>query len=169
MSWKLIGPPIHEGEDERELKREFARFVVANPDLEDQAGYHVFPDPADYGRAMQAQIWVHDPLVRTEMLRLKGSEAEVRIMLPTKEQLIKEVHDRAKSAEDKEAVNFYKLQAELCGFTTKAPLVDNRTINVLRVPTRDVTPEDDADFDVKFEAQQTKLVRDARSNRQIAA
>lgn len=169
MSWKLIGPPIHEGEDERELKREFARFVVANPDLEDQAGYHVFSAPEDFGRAMQAQVWLHDPLVRTEMLRLKSSDEEVRIMLPTKEQLIKEVHDRAKTADDKEAVNFYKLQAELCGFTTKAPLVDNRTINVLRVPTRDVTPEDDADFDVKFEAQQQKLVADARSPRQIAA
>lgn len=169
MSWHTSGPPIHEGEDERELKREFARFVVANPELESQAAYHVFNAPEDFGRAMQAQVWIHDPFVRTEMLRLKASDEEVRIMLPTKEQLIKEVHDRAKSAEDKEAVNFYKLQAELCGYTTKAPLVDNRTINVLRVPTRDVTPEDDADFDKKFKAQQVQLVADARSVRTIAA
>lgn len=35
----------------------------------------------------------------------------------------------------------------------------------LVVPPRDVTLEDDADFERKFEAQQLRLVREARSTR----
>jgi hypothetical protein len=35
----------------------------------------------------------------------------------------------------------------------------------LIVPPRDRTPEDNADFEVKFLAQQTKLVAEARSER----
>jgi hypothetical protein len=35
----------------------------------------------------------------------------------------------------------------------------------LVVPPRDVTPEDDADFERKFEMQQMQLVRDVRSVR----
>jgi hypothetical protein len=75
------------------------------------------------------------------------------------------------AADHKDRVAALRLCAEVEGAIQKGPAIvnDNRTINVLRVPTRDVTPEDDADFDRKFKAQQTKLVADARSVRQVAA
>lgn len=171
MGWNTSGPPILEGEDERELKRQFAAFLVDNPTLQNEAGYSVFPGSGNHGRAFQANAaWPHDPFVRAEMRRLRGEgeAGDEAILLPSKTRLVQMVYERAAGADDKEALGFFKLAAEICGFVSKAPLVDNRTINVLRVPTRDVTPEDDADFDVKFEAQQTKLIADARA-RPIAA
>lgn len=173
MSWHLSGPPILEGEDERELKRAFARYCFENPGLEREAGYHVFPGRENFGRALQAQVWIHDPIVRAEMNALGSDEDAVASQCPTKEELIKEAWDmtRDPTADQKDRIAALRLCAEMNGAIQKGPgvVVDNRTINVLRVPTRDVTPEDDADFDLKFKAQQTKLVADARSTRQIAA
>lgn len=171
MSWHQSGPPILEGEDERELKLAFARYCFENPDLENEAGYAVFPGRENFGRALQAQVWLHDPVVRAERRRLGGTEAEVKVALPTKEQLAKEVVDRARGAvEDKDAVAAYKLAADILGYAEKAPMIDNRTINILKVPARvGTSKEEQDDWGRRFKAQQTKLVADARSARPIAA
>lgn len=170
MSWHLSGPPLFEGEDERELKLAFARYCFENPDLENEAGYHVFPGRENFGRAMQAQVWLHDAVVRAERRRLGGTEGEVKTSLPTKEAYAKEVIDRARGADDKEAIGLYKLGADILGYAEKAPLIDNRTINILKVPARvGTSPEEQDDWGRRFKAQQTKLVADARSARPIAA
>jgi hypothetical protein len=173
MSWHLSGPPILEGEDERELKLAFARYCFENPGLEREAGYHVFPGRDNFGRALQAQAWIHDPIVRAELNAMRGDEDAVDERCPSKADLESEAWDIARNpaVDAKDRIAAIRLAAEMQGAIQKGPAVaiDNRTINVLRVPTRDVTPEDDADFDLKFKAQQTKLVADARSARQIAA
>lgn len=173
MSWHTTGPPILEGEDERELKLAFARYCFDNPGLEREAGYHVFPGRDNFGRALQAQAWIHDPFVRAELNALRGDADEVDDRRPSKSQISGAAWDMANNpaADHKDRIAALRLCAEVEGAIVKGPAIvnDNRTINVLRVPTRDVTPEDDADFDRKFKAQQTRLVADARSVRPQAA
>lgn len=169
MSWHTQGPPLREDEDERELKCQFARFAVENPVLANEAGYHVFPGPENYGRALQANTaWPHCPIVRAEKRRL-AEDGQVSSMLPSPEQVKKAIWDRSNaSIEDKDALAGMRLYCEVEGLIKKGPsaIFDNRTINVLRVPMRDVTPEDDIDFERRFEQHQTALVANVR-NRSI--
>lgn len=170
MSWEIQPPPINEGEDELQLKLQYARMVARNPRERFTGGYKIFPGEHDYGRALQVQAWYFDQIVQDEIGRLTvGDEDD-----DPQEQFETEVMNRARQADDREAIGFYKLAAELKGYVQKGGTninvnQDNRVVNVLRVPTRDITPEDDADFNEKFYAQQTKLIADARSNRPIAA
>lgn len=167
MAWNREQPPIFEGEDELQLKLQYAGIVARNPERRLTAGYEVFPGPENYGRALQAQSWLYDPFVVAEVERLTGEEA-VGEILPSKEAVAKEILDFARETHDgKDKIGAFKLFAEVMGHIAKVPSMvqDNRVINVLRVPTRDLTPEDDADFNARFYAQQTKLVADARSNR----
>lgn len=174
MSWDTTGPPIHEGEDEYALKMRFAEIVAANPERRLSAGYSLFTGPENYGRAMQAQSWLRDPMVVAEIERLQtGTDAAS--ILPTKEAVAKEILNLARELASshgggKDAIGAYKLYGEYVGDIQKVPtaIVDNRVINVLKVPVRDQTPEDDADFDTRFYAQQTKLIADAKSIRTSA-
>lgn len=166
MSWTTTGPPIFEGEDERELKTAYALFCVQHPDLHHDAGYHVFPGPQNAGRALQAyHAWRHDPFVRAEIERLRGTGAAVT--LPSKEEFAAEMWSRSKTADDKDAVKFAEVAGKVLGYiqTGSSVTVDNRTINVLKVPSRVSTVEEKADFAIRFKAQQTRLVADARSSR----
>jgi hypothetical protein len=170
MSWHLQPPPINEGEDEFALKMQYAEIVARDPSQRQLAGYAIFPGAENYGRAMQASAWFYDPVVQAEIARLAGN-GEAAALLPDEDAFAKKVLDRAEqSLEDKDAFAGFRLYAELKGFVKKGPAVvnDNRTINVLRVPTRDVTPEDDEDFERRFEAQQIELVANVRSSAQAA-
>lgn len=174
MGWDTSGPPIFEGEDERELKRAFARYCFDNPGLEREAGYHVFPGRENYGRALQAQVWIHDPSVRAEINALRGDEGEVDECRPSKGELSKAAWDMAHApgADHKDRVAALRLCAEIEGAIQKGPAIvnDNRTINVLRVPTRvGSSPEEQDEWKREFKSQQTKLVADARSARPVAA
>lgn len=170
MSWALQAPPLNEGEDEYELKLRYAAIIAANPNNYMNAGYKLFPGIENAGRAMQCRAWLSDPIVQTEIERL-GESGEVESVLPSKEQVAKEILDTARATNvTKDRLDGFKLFGEFMGHISKGPAIvnDNRVVNVLRVPTRDVTPEDDADFDTKFHAQQTRLIADARSNRPTA-
>jgi len=164
MSWNAP-PPIFEGEDERELKLRYARLLAAHPERAGQIGYDVFPGPENYGRALQAQVWQHDPIVRAELERLQDA-GEADVLLPTKEQFAKEVLDTGRAAGDpKDKVAAFKLHAEVMGYMPKAGVnvnVDNRsqTIKVLRVPAYGSS---DA-FRSRLKEQQTKLIANARSS-----
>lgn len=174
MSWEKTPPPINEGEDELQLKLQYAAMVARNERERFTAGYKLFPGPDNYGRALQAQAWFYDPFVQDEIARLRegGEDSDG---LPAIESVKAEVLHLARSTIDKkDAIAAYKLYLECEGAIQRGTNVnidnsDNRVVNVLKVPMRDVTPEDDADFDRRFLAQQTKLIADAKSERPIAA
>ena len=158
-------PVIREGEDEFELKMKFAKILYDHPEKKLTAGYMLFPGPENYGRAMQAALWNTDPFVIAEIERLMG-DGNYEDREPTESQVRKEVLDHARATIDaKVKLDGYRLYADMRGMLRKDMAVNVGTINILKVPTRDISAEDDADFERRFEAQQLKLVRDARSTR----
>jgi hypothetical protein len=174
MSWTRETPPIFEGEDELQLKLQYAAIVARNPNAKLTAGYQVFPGADNYGRALQAQAWLSDPIVQEEISRLvEGAEAVE--LLPDPSAVKLEVLQAARSATDPKAKEgLYKLYLDSVGALPKGGTninvnQDNRVVQVLRVPTRDVTREDDEDFERRFYIQQNALIADAKSNRPAIA
>jgi hypothetical protein len=173
MSWNTTPPPLEEGEDELQLKLQYAAMVARNERERFTAGYKIFPGPENYGRALQVQAWYSDPFVQDEIARLRGGD-EIDTK-PSIDSVKAEVLQRARAAEDREATQLYKLYLESEGAIQKGNQTnvqinqDNRVVKVLRVPARDITPEDDADFEERFYKQQTQLIADAKSARPIAA
>lgn len=173
MSWTREPPPIFEGEDELQLKLQYAAIVARNPNAKLTAGYQVFPGSENYGRAMQAQAWLSDPIVQEEISRLTET-GEAGSLLPPDEAIQLEVLQAARTADDdRDKATLYKLYMDSRGMIAKGgnnvQITDNRVVNVLRVPTRDVTPEDDEDFDRRFYIQQNALIANAKSSRPVAA
>jgi hypothetical protein len=172
MSWNREPPVIFEWEDELQLKLQYAGIVARNPNAKLTAGYQVFPGEENYGRAMQAQAWLSDPIVQEEISRLRDT-GEAESLLPEVSSVKLEILHRARGAsDDKDAAALYKLYLDSEGVLQKSAMnvnIDNRTVNVLRVPARDTTPEDDADFDRRFYLQQTRLIADAKSAKPAAA
>jgi hypothetical protein len=174
MAWSISSPPpIFEGEDELQLKLQFAKAIAGHPERIQTAGYEIFPGEENYGRAMQCRAWANDPIVLREIERiLEAPETN------SKDELKQQIEDellrigRDSSVAVDMRLKSYEQVRDMNGWKTvggNVQLNDNRVINVLRVPTRDVTPEDDADFDRRFKDNQMKLVTDARSNRPAAA
>lgn len=169
MSWNNDGPPpIFEGEDELALKLKWAR-ITRNVEARFRtAGYEVFEGPENYGRAMQAYAWRHDPIVHREWERL----AEV----PSNEQDDEE-KQRIKKAlfgvmESPQSSNGDVIKAglalaEINGYVKQGVNinnnVDNRTQNnLLVVPTQPATPEEDALVQLRIEQQQERLMKHVR-------
>lgn len=174
MSWNTTPPAIFEDEDELQLKLQYAALVARNERERFTAGYKLFPGEENYGRALQVQAWYFDPIVQDEIGRLRSGDDEDD--KPSIDCVKAEVLQQARAAIDpKDKAALYKLYLEsegaiLKGNTTNVQInQDQRVVKVLRVPARDVTPEDDADFDERFYAQQTRLIADARSSRPEAA
>jgi hypothetical protein len=176
MSWNTTPPAIFDDEDELQLKLQYAAMVARNERERFTAGYKLFPGEANYGRALQVQAWYFDPIVQDEIGRLRSGDDEDD--KPSIDCVKAEVLQQARAATDpKDKAQLYKLYLESEGAIQKGngggnvnlQFNDNRVVKVLRVPARDVTPEDDADFDERFYAQQTKLIADARSERPAAA
>jgi len=175
MSWERVPPPIFEGEDELQLKLQYAGIVARNPNAKLTAGYTVFPGQDNYGRAMQAQAWLSDPIVQEEIARIR--DGDPKAFVPEQDAKVEQVaweiaEDR--QVEPKDRIAALKLIADVRGMIQKGGTnvtiaQDNRVVHVLRVPARDVTPEDDADFDQRFYAQQTALIANAKSSRPAAA
>lgn len=163
MSWNSP-PPIFEHEDERELKLAYARALAKNPERAASIGYDIFPGQDNYGRAMQAQVWQHDPVVRQEIERLQSSGA-AEALNPDKDAFAAEVLRMARAAgKDNDAIAAMKLHAEVMGYLPKGGVnvnVDNRTqtIKVLRVPAYGSSDS----FRTRLKEQQTKLIANARS------
>ncbi len=168
MSWNAQPPPIFEGEDELQLKLQYAELVARNERERFTAGYKIFKGPDNYGRALQVSAWYEDPFVQDEIARLRAGEVD-----DPKSELEAELRQRARTADDRDAIGFYKLIADMAGYVQRGTNInvnqDNRVVNVLRVPTRDVTAEDDADFDKRFYIQQNALIADAKSSRPTVA
>lgn len=164
--------PLFDGEDEAELKARFAELWARYPNQSVyEIGLAVFRDMPEPHRGSQAgHVWSKD----LEVLQLRDELSLVGGLddadLPTKEQVGRELIAMARTARDpKVRLDAYSKYCEVAGYVTKGgPVVnlnDNRVVNVLKVPMRDATAEDDADFDRRFKEQQTRLVADVRSSR----
>ena len=172
MSWNETPPPLFEGEDELQLKLQYATIVARNERERFTAGYKIFPGPENYGRAIQVQAWYSDPIVQDEITRLRGEGLGGLKAEDQQDAFAAEVLQRFRQADDKEAVGLGKLYADVKGWGGKGTNIninqDNRVVNVLKVPTRDVTPADDDDFNRRFYEQQNRLIADAKSTRVAA-
>jgi hypothetical protein len=174
MSWERQPPPIFEGEDELQLKLQYARLCAENPRGRLTAGYTIFPGADNYGRALQCQAWFYDPFVQDEIQRLQTDDAGE--LLPTDDELEADLIRTVEGTHDpKDKIAGFRLLFERRGMVSKGGVnvkIDNsdrRVVNVLRVPSRIRTDEEREDFNRRFKDNQTKLIADARSNRPIAA
>lgn len=170
MAWQSP-PPIYDGEDERALKLDFARRWAQTPGRVLSIGYEVFPGADNYGRAMQAQVWRHDPIVIAEYERLTGGEAALGAEEEPKTRVLREIRQlRMETGDSKVRLDALKLEAEIEGLTGKGANinvnVDNRSVrNVLLVPHY----ENLDDFAAELKAQQTTLLANAKSPARVTA
>lgn len=160
-------PIIRDGEDEVELKMQFAKIAFKLGDDWRQTGFQLFQGPSNYGRAMQCVCWINDELVQIEMQRLRENpEESLPSLADLKKRLWTIANDpKVKPNDQIKAIDSY---AEIDG-VTKRPAnfnVGNTiTQNVLRVPAKPVTTEEQALYETRLEMSQLKLVNDARSSR----
>lgn len=169
--WFKQPVPLFDDEDEISLKREFAALWAQYPTYQpNEIGLQLFANRREPMRGLQAAaVWSRELAVvalRDEFI-LNGGEEPGET---DKSQVSQEVLAIARTTRNPEVrLKAYKLWGELNGEIAKPGVTinqnDNRTVNVLRVPTRDITPEDDLDFDRRFEAQQLRLVAEAKSQR----
>lgn len=162
---------IFDDEDEDTLKREFALLWAKYPNnTAAEIGQQLFANRVEPMRGLQAgAVWSRELAViamRDDFI-LNGGDAEASD-LPSKEQIGREIIAVARAARDpKDRLAAYRLYGEINGHIEKPGVTvnnnDNRIVNVLKVPVRDATPADDADFDRRFKLQQTALVENARS------
>ena len=177
MAWNAPKTIAHNGfafredEDEYDLKMRFAEIVAKNPAQAMTAGYRLFDKgPADYGRAMQAQMWLTDPIVQERIGELVGS-SEVAVLLPSDAEVEKEIWDTVRASQDAALkIKGLDLMAQIRGMKKSAndgPGGGGVFVqNVIKLPNRIEGPDEEALFEARFEAQQLKLVRDARSPRE---
>lgn len=161
-------PVIRPGEDEYALKMKYARAVFDLGNSWREAGFRVFPGPENRGRALQADAWYSDLDVQQEIERLR-SDPTIGVM--TREDIAREMATIMKSptASNADKIKAAATAAEVMGFT-KQPANTNIntgtiTNNVLRVPAKPVTPEEEHAYEMRFKASQLKLVSDARASR----
>lgn len=160
------GFTFREGEDEYDLKMQFAAIVAKNPQQSAMAGYVLFKGPDNYGRAMQAQAWLSDPIVQAEIARLAGDET--LSLLPTEEEIQLATWNVALSAIDPkvklQALELLSKQRGILKTPGDGGGGGNTFIkNVIKLPNRIEGDRDEELFRARFEAQQLKLVKDARS------
>lgn len=170
MSWAHEKPAIFAGEDELQLKLQFAEMCARDWSNRHMHGYTLFPGEQNYGRAMATQAWLNDPIVQAEVNRLRSVEGGVTGILPHDDEFAKELLDEARQCTDKkDRLGFFKLYAECRGLISKGNVTvnnnnDNRVVKVLRVPER-VTEDNRESWKTGFKERQMKLVADARANR----
>jgi len=168
MSWAHEKPAIFADEDELQLKLKFAELCVRDWPNRHMAGYAIFKGEENYGRAMAAQAWLNDPIVQSEIGRLRYEGAGD--VTPSKAELVKKMIDAADASTDaKVKIDGYYKAADVLGFVNKGSVNvtnnnDNRVVKVLRVPER-VTEANREDWKTGFKERQMKLVTDARNSR----
>lgn len=143
-----------------QLKLAFAAQLLKigkNPNEAFKAALVIFPD--DTSLALRAATqWVEDPIVIAEKARLQeegGEEAE----LPSKVDLLKEIHDRAKAAPfSEDYARLMRLYMEVRGMLTKA---QQNTGNTTMVQTTVMVLKDhgsDDEWKAGIKAQQARLI-----------
>lgn len=153
-------PFFDDPEDEEAAKLAYAAAYLKRGRNKFDAGYTVFPNSEDRGRAMQAANWYGDPVVMREIERLDAEltlEAAFDAFMATIE-------------DEKLKLEAWKVKLEMHG-KIKKPAgtnvnIDNRQVNYhLKTPMKPATEDEQANFAARFKAQQMKIVSDAKSNR----
>lgn len=170
MSWgNSAPPPIFEHEDELALKLEWARLTRGDEKLFRSAGYQVFEGPEDYGRAMQAYNWRHDPIVHAEWQRLaEAPELEqVNEKLTIVEKMAIDIIN-SPTASNADKIKAGTLLAEMNGAikqngTNINIANDNSTNNTIVVPSLPATEEELEVSKLRTEKRQARLMEHARS------
>ncbi len=163
--------PLREGESEHALKMAFAAIVARDPSKSMTAGHTLFNQgPQDYGRAMQAQAWLIDPIVRERIAELLGSD-NVALLLPSDAEIEKELWDAVRETKDTGLkIKGIDLMAQIRGMKKGAAegLGGGNTFiqNVIKLPNRVQGEREEELFEARFEAQQLRLVQHARSSSQ---
>ena len=174
MAWNVPNPikqstfVIREGEDEYDLKMQFAKIVARDPSKAMLAGYELFPGTENYGRAMQAQAWLSDPVVVAQINHIVGND--VTSLLPTEDDVKLATWNVAQEAKDLKvklsALELLSKQMGILKGNSEGGGGGNVLIqNVIKLPNRVQGDQEEELFSARFEAQQLKLVRDARSPR----
>lgn len=169
MSWgQTEPPPIFEGEDELQLKLEWARLTRGREALFREAGYKVFPGEANYGRAMQAYNWRHDPIVLAHWQML--AEAPQADNDDEEMQRIKRIAFEvmeSPTASNGDKIKAAALLAEIKGAIKQGvninTNIDNSTNNTLVVPADPMTEEEEEIAQIRMEARQARLMKHARA------
>jgi hypothetical protein len=151
MAWPVatpqFPPPLELGEDELQLKLEFADYLARNPGKVREAAYMVFRHDRDaagnryFGRALQAMVWEADPVVQEEIERIRADIQTNPEGLPTPEQMQLLAWEIASNPvhQTKDRLQALELHANLRGINTKpAPVsnvnIDNRVQTVMAIP-----------------------------------
>lgn len=170
------GPPLHEDEDEYELKLAYAAVVHRNREAWVNAGFEIFHSPQDFGRALQCKSWIHDPIVNQELRRLDHEDKEPKKPNVEMDADIRAVRKAMMSiVNDVDAGTANRIKAgevvlkshDVGGFgraSTNNNIQNNITQNVMRVPMQ-VTEETRPQWEAAFKEQQLKLVADVRSSK----
>jgi len=171
MTWAQPNPIVSNGfsfredEDEYDLKMQFANIVAGNPSQAMMAGYVLFKGPHNYGRAMQAQAWLTDPIVQAEIARLVGSD-DVSLLLPSDDEIQKELWNTVLAATDpKVKITGIDLMSKIRGMQKDGGSRGGNVYvqNVIQTPRRVQGEAEEALFALQFEQQQMKLVENARA------
>jgi len=115
-----------------EAKTAFAAALLRHPHEHFKAATLVFPDNMQAALFIM-QTWQHDPFVRDEKQRLLD-EFGPDYFLPTQFELAHDVYALAGAAaavEDR--IKGFRLYAEIRGFISKAPVVNNNVDNSTKV------------------------------------
>jgi hypothetical protein len=141
------------------FKLAFAAQLLKNgnaPNEAFKAALIIFPD--DTSLALKAATqWVNDPIVIAEKLRL-GDGLSDEEKLPSKAELLKEIHDKAKGtvfAED--YAKLMRLYMEVRGMISKPALSTN--VNLIQNKVMIVKNHgNDSDWNEGLKAQQARLI-----------
>jgi hypothetical protein len=151
MAWPVatpqFPPPLELGEDELQLKLEFAEYLARHPGKVREAAYMVFRHDRDaagnryFGRALQAMVWEADPIVQEEIERIRADMKTNPEGLPSELQIQLAAWQIATDPNEdaKDRLAAIKLHANLRGIQTEAaPVtnlnVDNRVQTVMAIP-----------------------------------
>ena len=142
---------------EPHYKRQFAAFVYQGytPFL---AALKMWPQDNNFAYNV-SESWKADAFVLAEIEKLR-TDAEAKARAPTKEELIKDLRQRANGMEDDDFIKAFRLIAEMSGHIAKPePPQTNVTVN--NTQNRVMVVKDHgsaADWEAKLVAQQAKLV-----------
>lgn len=165
MAWEVKQrQSAFEPEEIGELKMQLARIIARDPSKRYSATSELFPNDEDRGKVFEANSWLQCPEVNAEVDRLIAA-GEVGVVLPTQETVAHEVLTLARSIKNpKDKLAAYKLHAEMRGMIKKPETtinnVNDNSVRVLRVPAFASQEQ----FEERLEAQQVKLLADARSD-----
>lgn len=146
---------------EPEYKKTFARFLWDGLDAF-TAALRMWSSDGQFAYYI-SEKWVRDPFVIMELDKLRTT-ARREVEVPTKQELAKEIYDRAKLWNDADMkLKGYRLVAEMLGYLEKAAPNTNVTNNTNVIGKVMIVKDhgENDDWEKKLQIQQQKLIEHA--------